>query len=1143
MTDLQEEIMSELWRFSRDTRDALAKTRLPSGGWINLWLNIGHYEVTQESAERFGFSSAAVDILRDAAQDPDFYEFSLPSAHAQSPDEVAFMPVGPTRDEAIQKAINAYTQWVLNLFGKVYQALLKNNVRETLYWLGYVLHGIQDLGPHGGITNPEHAALDSQKKSPDDDNNSIQLSRYYTQEFLRHIREVIGKNNFDVLRNWDGDGNLSKSEKEALFGHGWDLSIEAVIEYKKSGKHYIATTPPPVSVRWPRERVFTEILESLATAISDKKFVLVKKTKKLDIEKSKPVFQPLGPAITPQPRAKWTVMVYMAGDDSNPNGIEYAVAQDLRELKDIGSHDAVHFLAQTDECREKNSYRYRLRKGTPLASDRLGVYRGDLNTGRVATLVDFFDWSVCNFPADKYVLVLWGHGSGHDDQDVYRLARGDISPRLAARLAQDRIGFFGRTRRAMLERNGPNKGYGFDSTAADFLDNRELKRAISAVVARIGRPLDLLGFDACLMANTEVAYQLKGLVSWIAASEQTEPGDGWAYRDAFRGLVRKPGQETKTLGKAIVNSFRDAYSKQQTLSLIHVEKIDGLAKNLKKLAQTLKEKDRSVVHSAITKATDLSPDGYEGYRDLGTFLSALKKDANNDVKSAALQCAMSYKQVIQAKTGPGTGLTIYLPDQYNPYIPGSTDALYQLMDFPMECEWSQLLDKVNSPPGWDRATASSFILEHNSFSPRFGGLYGIDRHNVKEILQGILPERKVRHWVDLSRRNIFSDMKGKTTDIIEYLQDDDGPPKVRIFILPGMMGSQLSDRDGHHGLLWFDPVGLAIGSDFPALRLAPDGVHDADSGIKIEAAGPIPLIYDRLAVNLMAAFGPVVDYLAYDWRKPIALNGKTVAERIAKKLKNDGNAPFVLVAHSMGGLVAAKALECLEKTYPAAHRRCKGLIAMGTPWKGSFNGALAMNAQGNTVEQFAHLTKWHTRDIADICQTFWGLSDTLPTDTPELLRPDIYSPGPLSTSPYADSQLSSPLELKVVPPANTLAIVCDLFPTVNNLMPKTSGFEIEEGPGDGTVPLWSATQGGMLESVTVNQKHMALPMDGKTIKAAIDKISFWIAAQPKLLITTGEVDKALKSMPLTRDNFIESLENMDDKPLPLGIFMSMLFLG
>jgi len=389
-------------------------------------------------------------------------------------------------------------------------------------------------------------------------------------------------------------------------------------------------------------------------------------------------------------------MMYMAGDDSNPNGIEYAVTQDLRELKGAGSSDMVHFLAQTDECNEKNSYRYLLRKGTPLVSDRIGVYRGDLNTGRVSTLVDFVDWSVSNFPADRYVLVLWGHGSGHDDQDIYRLARGDISPRLAARLSQDRIGFFGRTRRAMLERKGPNKGYGFDSTATDFLDNRELKRAISAIVARIGRPLDLLGFDACLMANTEVAYQLKGYVKWITASEQTEPGDGWAYREAFRRLTTNPNQETRILGKSIVNAFRDAYSKQQTLSLIHVEKIDDLAKNLTMLAQTLKGKDRSIVHDATTKAIDLSPEGNEGYRDLGTFLRALKKDGDNDVKSVATKCIKSYRQVIQAKTGPGTGLTIYLPSHYNPYVPGSTDALYQLMDFPMECGWSQLIDHVHS---------------------------------------------------------------------------------------------------------------------------------------------------------------------------------------------------------------------------------------------------------------------------------------------------------------------------------------------------------------------------------------------------------------------------------------------------------------
>lgn len=1133
--------MNELYRFSKETQDTLNKTRLPSGGWINLWLNIGHYEVTQEATERFGFSSASVDILRDAAQDPDFYEFTLPQAHAQSPDDVAFMPPGSAQDIAIQKGIDAYKQWSLNLFGKIRQAMLKQDTRVALYWLGYVLHGIQDLGPHGGMPNPEHAALDSLHQGPDEDPNSIQLSRYYTQEFLRHTREVLGMDNFDLLRNWDGDGNLSKSEKKALFGHGWDLSVEAVAEFKKSGEKYLNMTPAPVSVRWPRERVFTEIIESLPSTISNRKSVLTGKSKKSYADKSKSSFQPLGPAITPQPKAKWTIMVYMAGDDSNPNGIEYAVTQDLRELKDVGSNDSVHFLVQTDECREKNSYRYRLRKGTPLASDRLGVYRGDLNTGRVATLVDFVDWSVHNFPADRYALVLWGHGSGHDDQDVYRLARGDISPRLAARLAQDRIGFFGRTRRAMLERNGPNKGYGFDSTAADFLDNRELKSAASAIAKRIGRPLDLLGFDACLMANTEVAYQLRGIVDWIAASEQTEPGDGWAYREAFMGLATKPSQEIKVIGKAIVKSFGDAYDKQQTLSLIHVQKIDALVKGLKELAQLLKDQ-ASIFHRAAMKATDLSPEGREGYRDLGAFLRALENDIDNTVRAAASKCAKIYRQTIQAKVGPGTGLTIYLPSHYNPYIPGSTDALYQLMDFPMECGWSELLEKTNSSPGWDRATASRFALEHGQSAPRLGGLYGIDRHNVKEILQGIAPNKKVRHWVDLSRRSLFSDMKDRINDVVEQMQDDDRP-KVRIFILPGLMGSQLSDRDGHHGLLWIDPVGLAIGSDFPALRLTSDGTYDADQGVRIEAAGPIPLIYDRLTVCLMAAFGRCVDYIAYDWRKPITSNSKIVADRIAQKVKYDGDIPVIIIAHSLGGLVAAKAIEYLKQRYPAIHKRIKGLVSMGTPWKGSFNGALAMTAQGNTVEQFALLTKWDARDIANICQTFWGLSDTLPAGNPELLKPEIYAPGPLSSSPNAAQQLSSPQDLNAIPPTNTLAIVCDLFSTVNNLIPTTAGFDREEGPGDGTVPLWSATREGTLESIPVDQKHMTLPLDSKAIKATIDRVSDWTSLKPKMLLDIGEIDKTLLSMPPSRDSFIESLENMDDKPLSIGTFTSMLFLG
>lgn len=1135
--------MDKLWRFPKDTRDELNKTRLPSGGWINLWLNIGHYEVTQDAAERFGFSSAAIDILRDAAQDPDFYEFTHPAAHAQSPDSVAFMESGAARDEAIEQAIQAYKQWVLNVVGRMFRFLMNNDIRETIYLLGYVLHAIQDLGPHGGMSNPEHAALDSLDQSPDDDPGSIQVSRYYSHEFLRHVREVGGEKAFDSLRNWDSHGNLSVREKKNIHGHGWDLSLEAVMDYRKGGEKYLSLSPSPISVRWPRERVFTEIVESLpSVAPMRKKRGHAQKAGQIP-DRSKPVFQPLGPAFTPHPKAKWTVMVYMAGDDSNPFGIEYAVTQDLWELKEVGSNEAVHFLAQTDEWKERNSYRYRLRKDTSLVADRLAIYPGDLNTGRVSTLVDFVDWSVTTFPAQQYALVLWGHGSGHDDQDVYRLARGDISPRLAARLGHERMGFFGRTRRAILERNGPNKGYGFDSTATDFLDNRELKRALRIIATRLGKPLDLLGFDACLMANTEVCYQLRKLVQWVVGSEQTEPGDGWAYREAFLGLVARPSQDGKELGRTIVQSFGEAYDEQQTLSLIDIGKIAKLANNLNLLARVLEQADPGIFHRAAARATDLSPEGRLGYKDLGAFLQALAEEIDPKVVAAASQCMRSYKQAVRAETGPGTGLTIYLPEHYNPYVPGSTDALYQLMDFPMTCGWSRLLERVSSPPGWNRSTANRRGLRHRPFSPSFGGVYGMDRYNVRELLPTVSPTSQVRHWPDRSRRGLFDGVKDKLDEVLHAVDSEAETPRVLIFLVPGMMGSQLSDRDGHHGLLWIDPIGLAIGSDFPALRLAPDGLRDADPAVRIEAAGPVPLIYDRIALCLMAAFGRSVDYLAYDWRKSVSINGKAVGEKLARKASPHENIPIVLVAHSLGGLVAAKAIDYLSEKYPTIHSRISGLVAMGTPWMGSFHGAMAMMAQGETVRQFALMTKWNEWEIASICQTFWGLSDTLPTDTPDLLKPKTYAPGPISLSPYGAEQLSSVLNLKAQPPNNTFAVVSDVFPTVNTMMPKAGGFEVEEGPGDGTVPLWSATCGGTLRSFTVREKHATLPLNRKVVRAIIEQISAWTGLKPSLLLDVGGDEMVLKPQIQSADSYIRSLENMDREPLPVGTLASLLFLG
>ena len=59
-------------------------TRLPSGGIYPPYGHIGHWEVTGKITEEMGFSAQSVDILCDAAQDPDFYDFeTVPAGRPQ----------------------------------------------------------------------------------------------------------------------------------------------------------------------------------------------------------------------------------------------------------------------------------------------------------------------------------------------------------------------------------------------------------------------------------------------------------------------------------------------------------------------------------------------------------------------------------------------------------------------------------------------------------------------------------------------------------------------------------------------------------------------------------------------------------------------------------------------------------------------------------------------------------------------------------------------------------------------------------------------------------------------------------------------------------------------------------------------------
>src|SRR5262245_61774804 len=118
-------------------------------------------------------------------------------------------------------------------------------------------------------------------------------------------------------------------------------------------------------------------------------------------------------------KKSWTVMVYLAGD----NNLDGAGVVDLKEMKKVGSNDQLNILAQFDRAGTKaQTMRYCLRKKTPLAKDAVKRL-GETNMGDPKVLQDFVSWSAKNYPAEHYMLVLWNHGAGWDDANLYE---GDV---------------------------------------------------------------------------------------------------------------------------------------------------------------------------------------------------------------------------------------------------------------------------------------------------------------------------------------------------------------------------------------------------------------------------------------------------------------------------------------------------------------------------------------------------------------------------------------------------------------------------------------------------------------------------------------------------------------------------------------------
>ena len=336
----------------------------------------------------------------------------------------------------------------------------------------------------------------------------------------------------------------------------------------------------------------------------------------------------------------WTVLAYEIADTD----LEPFMMADVGEMGEVGSQESLSIVSLVDRAEGYTDEAVlglddwvggKLLEITPGGAEELEDL-GDVNTGDPQVLADFVARGVAEYPADNYALIVSDHGA-----------------------------------------SWPGVG-GDESAEEDTLTLAEIGDGISAGLADAGlERLDLLGFDACLMATYEVASALAPLADRMLASQELEPGHGWDY-SALDVAAR--GATVDELGGALIDGFEAQAQEQQTdakitLSLVDLTRMPDVDDALVTLTDQLVERVAGVspvigrtLASTLGFGSSPDPDQDSFMSDLGILVGDIGVDAL-DVSDAADDVVRSINDAVVDKvdgqaTRGATGLSIYFPPRY-----------------------------------------------------------------------------------------------------------------------------------------------------------------------------------------------------------------------------------------------------------------------------------------------------------------------------------------------------------------------------------------------------------------------------------------------------------------------------------------------
>jgi hypothetical protein len=477
----------------------------------------------------------------------------------------------------------------------------------------------------------------------------------------------------------------------------------------------------------------------------------------------------------------WTIMLYQDADDQI---LEKDIFVDFNEAERVGSSDRVKIVSQIDrfagafqgDGNWSGARRYYITQDNDLnrINSQVTQELGEVNMADGDSLVDFVQWAAQNYPADKYVLILSDHGMGWPG--------GWSDPDPGGRDS---------SRTPLSSRLGENM----------YLMELEQALRKSHSAAGIDR-FEIIGMDACLMAQMEVMTALQPHARYAVASEETEPSVGWAYASFLGDLVTNPDMSGAELSQRIVQSYIEGdqriadpaaradfmqggsplggifgfnpssaeqviaqIERDTTISAIDLDAFPNLMESANNFAFMLQNEDQRLVAEARSYAQSYtSIFGREvppSYIDLGHFAALIANNTNTPkVKQAAEQLVADIKSTIVAeKHGSGkkgsTGLAIYFPNStlYSSPLAGPQSYVEIASRFAYESLWDDFLAFFYMNRSFESQIRQPFVPD-SGYSVRAPGQGTINVSGITKSSDTAAPNNPVRLSVDVTGENV-----------------------------------------------------------------------------------------------------------------------------------------------------------------------------------------------------------------------------------------------------------------------------------------------------------------------------------------------------------------------------------------------------